>query len=324
MDAGPAPPPSYNAAPEIPTEIFQPLLSIAQRGYDANDIKNWYLTMVRHLRRMGTENADAAYTLITPVSDKKAPIFSDDDSSSTNAPVESYEDHVSPGTVPTGFSWSRSASYEPSIREHIDVPANASAQQIYNPPPEQPQQMQIHIPSSAPPQQLYESSNDRPQSVLLMSANYSPSRSTHPQLDANEILATNAEPVTFATERATSNQWFSPDDFRGGNHQQPQYGQPWGPAPAPYQVAMSNTAMPLLVPFHPPPQQQQPQPEPCYTEDLFAPFSSGLGLSQLANELYTSPFFPTIDIVPSRKRRKVLRSGVKRIAQTLQNSRQSI
>lgn len=340
MDSGPAPPPSYQATPGIPTDIFHPLLKIAQLGYDADNIRQYYLTMLRHLRRMGTDNAEAAYTLVTPISDRKVPFSMEDESSSARPTTESYEDHVSPKTIPTGWSWSRSASYEPSIHEQSDLVASSAPQDIYDLSPEDmhpPQHMQLQIPpgpQQTPTQQSFnhsQISSDRPQSVLVMSANYSPSQSHRPQLDPNEICASSNEQFQFAADpQAQSSQWFSPDDFGGASNMPPPQPQthlaPWPSMhqQAPYQMAMSNTQMPLLVPY---PQQHPPQPQRSFTDsfsDEYAnPFSSGMGLSRLATELYHSPFFPTIDVIPSRKRRKVLKGGVKRIAQSLGTARQT-
>ena len=326
MDSGPAPPPSYNATPEIPPEIFQPLLTIAQRGYDANDIRSYYLIMLRHLRRMGAENAEAAYTLVTPVSDKKVPLFNDEDAGSIEQSTEPSDDHVSPKTNPnaTGWSWSRSPSYEPSYEPSIQATNEISvipfSQQNYDQPAEQQQEAQIEIPPAIPPRPLY--THGRTQSMPVMPAHYGPMQSNGPQFDMNEICQ---EPAPYGGESSRApNQYFSPDAFNGPYHSPPvQFAHPWLPAPntAPYQMAMSNTAMPVLVPFHPPP-QQEPQRQPSYIEDLVAPFSQPTGLSALATELYTSPFFPTIDIIPSRKRRKVLQKGAKRIVQSMQASRQ--
>lgn len=327
MMDGPAPP-SYSASSDIPADIFQALLKIAQLGYEANDIKTYYLTMLRHLRRMGTENAEAAYTLVTPISDRKLPFSqSEDDSSSTYPTTESYEDHVSPKTVPTGWSWSRSASYEPSIHDQNDLVANSAPQDLLEYSPEQlqdTQHTQLQIPQQTPTQQSFDRAVviERPQSIFMMSANYSPSSTSHPQLDVNEIHATTAEPVMFPGHpTAPASQWFGPEDLQPQLPTQPQFVAPWPSLHGQhqYQMAMSNTQMPLLLQY--PQSQPHPQPQRSYTESFTDGFTnawaSGVGLSQLATELYHSPFFPTIDVIPSRKRRKTLKGGVKRIAQSL-------
>lgn len=325
MDSGPAPPPSYSASVDIPTDIFQPLLKIAQLGYDANDIRHYYLTMLRHLRRMGAENAEAAYTLVTPSSDRKLPFStSEDDSSSARPTVESYEDHISPKTCPTSWSWSRSASYEPSIQEQSDLVASSAPSELFDLSPEQfqqPQHVELQMPEPTPTQQSFDRAlHDRRQSVLMTSASYSPTSNSGPQLDVNEINATRAEPVSYpGPPTAHASQWFSPGDFQP--QPQPQFIHPWPSmhGRAPYQMAMSNTQMPLLVPYPqaPPPPMPQRSFTESFADEFINPFQPG-GLSQLATELYHSPFFPTIDVIPSRnKRRKVLKTGVKRIAQSL-------
>ena len=320
-------PPSYSASPEIPADIFQPLLKIAQLGYEANDIRTYYLTMLRHLRRMGAENAEAAYTLVTPISDRKLPLSSsEDDSSSTRPTTESYEDHVSPKTVPTSWSWSRSASYEPSIQEQPDLVASSDPQNLFDLPHDHLQQshnMQLQLPQTTPTQQSFNRvlASERPQSILMMSANYSPSAASQPQLDVNEINATTAESIAFGQPTASASQWFSPDDFQPQPHPQQQYMAPWPSmhGQPQYQMAMSDTQMPLFVQY--PQHQAPPPPQRSFTEsfaDQFSnPWSSAGGLSQLATDLYHSPFLTTIDVIPSRKRRKTLKTGVKRIAQTL-------
>ena len=337
MDSGPAPPPSYSTAiPEIPTDIFQPLLKIAQLGYDANDVQHYYLTMLRHLRRMGTENAEAAYTIVTPISDRKVHLSSDDDWSSARPTTESVEDHVSPKTVPTGWSWSRSASYEPSIQEHNDLVVSSAPSELFDLSPEQlqqPQQMQIQPPEITPTQKSFQhGGHNRQHSILMLPGGYSDPRATRSQFDVSDLNASNEH---LAFPRAESNPWFSHEDYSNPNiiHQppQPQFAAPWPSMlhqQPPYQLAMSTTQMPLLVPYAqgPPAMQHAPQPQRSLTEsfadEMMNPFSNG-GLSQLATELYHSPFFPTIDVIPSRKRRKVLKTGVKRIAQTLGSARQA-
>lgn len=331
MDSGPAPPPSYSSATsEIPVDIFQPLLKIAQLGYDANDVRHYYLTMLRHLRRMGAENAEAAYTLVTPMSDRKLPFSSDEDSSSARPTTESVEDHVSPKTVPTGWSWSRSASYEPSIQEQNDLVPSSAPSELFELSPEQ---MHLQPPEITPTQQSFgQSGHGRHHSVIMLPPNYNDPRATRSQFDLTDL---NASTEHLAFPRAQSNQWFGPEEFTDPNighpHLQPQFAAPWPsmiPQQPPYQMAMSNTQMPLLVPYasappamHPPPGPQRSFTE-SFTDELMNPFSNG-GLSQLATELYHSPFFPTIDVIPSRKRRKVLKTGVKRIAQTLGTARQA-
>lgn len=318
---GPAPP-SYSATPEIPSDIFQPLLKIAQLGYDVNDIRTYYLTMLRHLRRMGTENAEAAYTLVTPISDRKLPFSStEDDASSTYPTTESYEDHVSPKTVPSGWSWSRSASYEPSIQEQSDLVASQELFDLSSEHLHQTQNMQLQIPERTPTQQSFDRAlvNDKPQSIM-MSANYSPPVTS---LNVNEINATTAGPVIFGQPTASASQWFGPDEFQPPPQPQPQvqYIAPWPSmhGQPQYQMSMTNTQMPLLVQYrhaHPPASPQRSFTE-SFADQFSNPWSNAGGLSQLATELYHSPFFPTIDVIPSRKRRKVLKSGVKRIAQSL-------
>lgn len=337
MDSGPAPPPSYSATPEIiPTDIFQPLLKIAQLGYDANEIRQYYLTMLRHMRRMGTENAEAGYTLVTPISDRKLPFSTDDDSSSARPTTESVEDHASPKTVPTGWSWSRSASYEPSIQEHNDLTTSSAPSELFELSPvqlQQPQHLPMQPPDITPTQQSFEQGGrSRQHSILMLPAQFNDPRATRSQFDLSDSHASN-EHLVFPTTQ--SNQWFVPDDLSQTNvaHSQPQYTALWPSMlqhQPPYQMAMSNTQMPLLVPYasappgmHPPPQPQRSFTE-SFTDELMNPgFPSGMGLSQLATELYHSPFFPTIDVIPSRKRRKVLKGGVKRIAQTLGTARQA-
>ena len=335
MDSGPAPPPSYSATPEnVPTDIFQPLLKIAQHGYDANDVKHYYLTMLRHLRRMGTENAEAAYTLVTPISDRKLPFSSDDDSSSARPTTESVEDHVSPKTVPSGWSWSRSASYEPSIQEQNDLVASAAPSELFDLSPEQlqqPQHLQMQPPEITPTQQSFEQSgHNRHHSIIMLPPHFNDPRATRSQFDVSDLNAS-SEHLVFP--RAQSNQWFGHEDFTNPPiaHPQPQFAAPWPSMlqhQPPYQLAMSTTQMPLLVPYASAPPRMHPPPAPQrsftegFTDELMNPFSAG-GLSQLATELYHSPFFPTIDVIPSRKRRKVLKSGVKRIAQTLGTARQA-
>ncbi len=329
MDSGLAPPPAYSGSAEVPTDIFQPLLKIAQLGYDANDIRHHYQTMLRHLRRLGTDNAEAAYTLVTPSSDRKLPFSTrEDDSGSARPTVESYEDHVSPKTCPTSWSWSRSASYEPSIQEQSDLVPSSAPSEMFDLSSEQfqqPQHVQMQIPEPTPTQQSFDRAlQDRPHSVIMMPPNYRPSSSSQQQLDMSEMNASRAEMISFpGPPTAQTSQWFNPEDFQPQPTPQPQFIHQWPSihGQIQYQTAVSNTQMPLLIPY--PQAPLPPQPQRSFTEsfadEFINPFQPG-GLSQLATELYHSPFFPTIDVIPSRnKRRKVLKTGVKRIAQSLGN-----
>ena len=342
METGLPPIPTHAATQDIPSEIYEPLLNIARGGYDANDVRHWYLTMLRHLRRIGVENAEAAYHLATPVSDTspalmdtKAGFLNHEHDTSLHPPTALYSDEVSPKTDP--YMWSKSPSYEPPFEaENHEVlptvsqqpydPSNESPfetrlqapfpeppQQIFNPVSGQAYQMPSQMPYFMPPRQVSESYNI-PQQSALRSANWVPSRSAQGDIDARDFSAATNERLPFSSEARPPNQWFSPNDFGVVNNAPPNH---YMLNSAPYQVAMSNTEMPVLVPYdHGPPAN--------YTSNIVNSLSNVMGMSSLPAELYCSPYLPTIPVIPSRKRRKMLQKGVKKIMQPLQQKRQSV
>ena len=330
MDSGPAPPSSFSASPQVPADLYQPLLLIAQLGYDDNDVRHWFPTVLRHWRRMSAQNAEVASTIGTPVSDSELPLSrSEDDSGSVYPTTESSEDHVSPRTLPIAWTWSRSTSYEPSICEQSDLMANSAPQSLFDFNSEELQQSPLQIPQITPTQQSFNQEHgmrNGPQGTLMMSADYSPAVQ---HLDMDEINASRSQSLTFPV---TADQWLSNEEYpllqQQLLQQQPQFAHPWPsmlptyPSQAPYQMATMASQSPLLVPYT----QSAPLPQRRFTEgfagEFVSPFAPAPGgsLSQLATHLYHSPFFPTIDVIPSRKKRK-LKGGVRRIAQSLGSAR---
>jgi hypothetical protein len=323
MDSGQVPPPSYQAGPEIPTDIFHPLLAIAQRQYDPNDVRKYYLIMLRHLRRMGTSNADAAYSLMTPVSDRKASLPFNDGSCAVPVTGGLTEDHISPKTVPSIEEPAFEPSYEPGQNEHLQI--GSSTQQIYPVMDEGCRPMQVQVSTTPPmmPANVY--SHVQQQGILMTAANTSPLNNPQSHLH-NDIQVTGAEPIQLGlTQQVPQSRWSTPEDFDDENNRPPLPPRfaPTFPLPnhPQYNMMMGNHVMPAAGQFHPPPQQQQMyQAEP---ESILGPLGSSFGISQLSNDLINNPYLPMIDVIPSRKRR-ALHKGVRRITQSIPLPRQSL
>ncbi|KAK3711181.1 hypothetical protein LTR37_009774 [Vermiconidia calcicola] len=320
MDSGHQSSYSHQVEKDIPNDIFQPLLMIAQCGYEPRDIKEWYRTVLRHLRRMGPENADAAYNIASPVPTTKTllPERSENDENTTSG---CPEDHVSPMTVPCSWtsspSYDSSFSFDPSNTGRNRLHVGPTPQPFYDDINEQPYGIQLQLPSSPGHQQVLDFSNDRSRAIAPGSVIASNTAITRqPPLDASRLTPI-FEALLCSHESQSSDQWCSPpisSPVSSKLQLQSHYVQPDSTVPrVPYQLEMSNTAMPLLVPSDPPPRQPS---YPTGPSGLMGSFSTGLGMPQLANGLYASPYFPMIDVIPSRKRRRILGKGVKKITQS--------
>ncbi|KAK3058468.1 hypothetical protein LTR09_000032 [Extremus antarcticus] len=331
MDSGSVPPPSYQAAPEIPTDIFRPLLAIAQRQYDASEVKGYYQIMLRHLRRMGTMNADAAYTILSPISDKKGPLPGQDD------------DQVSPKTVAMNDEPAFEPSYEPGQHDQIQIAT--SSRRSYPVLEEEPRQMDIEVKPALPPR--HDSANfcdSPPEDTSMMLPPTSAESAQHRQSAPRTVsLPTHLQQQQSPYQQA----WLSPEQYHLSHnmgHQQPRFMTPF-PSPAHYHASMNSTPIPFSSPFAPPPQQQHPQQHPQqlpqqhpqqlqqqyqypqqhqYQQDqqmynepeqegFLGPLGNSLGLSNLANNLADGFYYPIVDVIPSRRGRKALMTkGVRR------------
>ncbi|KAK3718491.1 hypothetical protein LTR37_004995 [Vermiconidia calcicola] len=194
MDSGQQSPHSGQAGLNVPHDIFQPLLMIAQCGYEPRDIKEWYRTMLRHLRRMGPKNADAAYNLasLMPTTNTLLPEISEDDALNTTS--GSQEDHVSPMAVPCGWtsspSYESSFSFDPSYTRGNRLHVGPTPQPLYDDIDEC-YGTQLQPPSSPGQQQLLDSSDDRSRAISSGSIVVSnPATTRHSPLDASRLAPT--------------------------------------------------------------------------------------------------------------------------------------
>ena len=303
MEAGLVQAPSFQTSSEIPRAIYQPLLEIAQHGYNANDIKDWYLTISRQIHRIGSENAEAAYNLITTASESFPSFLTAPPVRLLNGDEASNVKNTS--SQNSGFDfWSDSFSFDPF------------------------QGTQLQSSSATPAQSIYQSPNHERQNSMCMSAQWSPSPSTGPEIDVNELSTAANEAAAMISNVTNSSPWFSPGSFSMPN--EPPRSRQTSCSPSqigtsnsfvedlsqsrhqsyspPYHMAMSNAAMPMLMPC------EQRQPSPMLSNAM--PTSLGLSFPS-STGLYSTTFPPPITIIPSRKRRKTLQKGVKKIIQPM-------
>ncbi|KAK5170179.1 uncharacterized protein LTR77_004764 [Saxophila tyrrhenica] len=329
MESGSAPPPSYQDAPEIPSDIFRPLLAIAQRQYEASDVKQYYLVMLRHLRRMGTMNADAAYTILSPVSDRKSALPGLDGSHI----VQTLDDEqVSPKTNLMNEEPTFEPSYEPGQSDQLHIATSAHHYPILN---EVSRQIGAELPPALPPRHDSQQFCESPPQDMLMVLPTSTAASEH---NAARAVSLPTPPFGTPQQQPYHNPWLSPEQFHASHHlgqQQPRgFMLPFTQPPASYHASIANT-----LAFHPPPQPQPhphsqpyPQDQQMYSSEsdgFLGPLGTSLGLSQFANnfadEFYSSPLFPMIDVIPSRKRRKALmQKGVRRFTGGIQMGGQGV
>lgn len=327
--------PADPAAQDIPNDIYQPLLKIARSGYDANDVKQWYLTMLRHVRRIGTENAEAAYDFATPVSDVTSPLFDskvgrpeDGEQPPVYAPAGLYISGVSPGT--DSRMGSNSPSCESYIGQGVANVESVPSQQVYHLSDGPAATTTQPISLAEPLQTAYDASigvsrpthgllpalqlqtNSNPlqpyQSNAAVHASWNHPRAISAEFNAGQSGALNNTTFAHHNQPQNANQWFGPNHFNSMNTPPPaQYGYP----NAPYQTAMSSTAMPVLIPYeHSPPAD--------YPPTLMDNLSTAFGFS-IPSEMYSTQYLPAIPVIPSRKRRnRMLQKGVKKITEQLQ------
>lgn len=327
-------------SPTVPSSIYQPLLRMAQQGYDANDIKLWYLTVCRHLKRIGVENASVAYSMSPPLRthlptaasiETPSRLLSEEDISSLRASTILPQDGPSPKTEIN--AWTNNYSFDPFGDTQLQL-GSASEQTLQN--FEQPNDNRLVPPVPAlPVQDHMEPRNDNNPNVRL-SAHWSPTAAAAAEIDVNELssAATAAtEAVAYGTNRLGTNPWYSPEDFRTINNAQATRASLYS---TPYQMSMSTTAVPLLVPydqqrphqnppvptFDPPPTQPYGHSRSYSVGQSIAP-PSGMSFSSSFDNPHSFLYSPTISVIPSRKRRKLLQRGVKKIIQPLQAQRQA-
>lgn len=285
MDAALAQLPTYHLRSSIPHEIYQPLLDIAQQGYDANDILQWYLSIKRDLHRIDTANVAVQYSLTPPFSvcspvphDPPAPLFSNEHTSPVDANIRPQDFYEAPQT--NLDLWSGPFSLFPSEQNQLNVTTS----------------------TSIPPLRIGQSAAENQNSIVHLSSPWSPTAPTFPNLEVNELSAVGNEAEKPSNHIINSLQWFSPDSLNAINNVSRKRS---ASDSSPYHVAISNTAMPLLVPSE------------TSTQTSGSPFVPVTTSTEVT-------YLPPISIIPSRKRRKTLPKGVKKFIQPLQLQKQSI
>lgn len=329
MDAGSAPPPCYQAGPDVPTDIFKPLLFIAQQNYHPDEVKEYYRTMVRHLRRMGAQNVDAAYTLMTPASDRKVSLPVSE-AAMIQATIEQSDDHVSPKTVPILEEPAFEPSYEPGQFDHLETgPSTDSGYAVLD---ESLTPVSIEVP---PPQPPRPNAQQQQQSTLMMTTSFDPPPTRPIAMDQGHARSISADHIPFTmplqqmqTQWLPQNAVFNPAS--SPPLQEGRFAPTCTPSPMPHQMALPNNALGFGNPFPSVPQQHQQQqmyyhPQQVNSADNFhGPLSNNFGISNFSHDLYSNSLFPMIDVIPSRKRRKALQKGVRRITQSIPLPRQGL
>jgi hypothetical protein len=325
MDAGSAPPPCYQAV-DVPTDIFKPLLEIAQRNYHPDEIREYYRTMVRHLRRMGAQNVDAAYTIMTPASDRKISLPVGEAALIQVTTTES--DHVSPKTVPILEEHAFEPSYEPGQFDHLHT--NQTTECAYPIMEENLTPVSMEVPPPQPPRPIAQ--QQQQQNVLMTTTSFDPPPVRPLGMDHMHARSVSADQLPYTMgQQQLQPQWMpQPGMLNSASSpplEQARFVPNGTPSPMPYQMTVPQNPVQFANPFQPPPPQQQMMyhhPQQADSADDFrgGPLSNTLGLSNFSHDLYSNSLYSMIDVIPSRKRRKQLQKGVRRITQSIPLPRQ--
>jgi len=255
--------PSFSPIVDIPDDIYRPLLIIAQRGYEAEDVLQYYLAIQHQLSQLHPTTAVSPYSLTPPVSacsprtvEPDTTVLRYRDSSSPMYHALSSAQIETPH-VEQGF-WSSDNIYRATGYEHsvpspsisgLDPEPSSAAHWIPSAPITSGLQLVGNVVDVG--DFLDEDVRQDPQSVR---------RPSQPILDT---------PDGSSRKRKASDS-------------------------SPYEIAMSSTAMPILV----------PTTLPCSNSGMpYVPFMTMPGYANL----------PEISVIPSRKRAKATPKGVKTI-----------
>lgn len=274
MDADLATLPTPQSNTNVPYDIYLPLLQIARIGYDANDVKSWYATILDQLL-----HADMNYPVSTSDSNSIALVPSLDGTISSAADTSTIETNLCSSYVGN----SNSLSFDAYTANDMAAASPHSAPSTYEPP--------------------------TPAYDATSNFDFHPSPSYQPQFTPPLPVRTQVGPSTpvyssaqFANQSTNAPMWAQPQRFDDYDDYPRKRSISQSPR---YEMAMSSTAMPLLIP----------------STECSPPMPS----SSLA-PIYTSTevmYLPPIAIIPSRKRRKGGSKGVKKFIQPLHVSRQS-
>lgn len=310
---------------EIPAQVYQQLLNVALLGYDSNDVKIWYENLQQHLRRIGAMNPLVTYGGITPASDysldARTATFLNTDSAArrmTAATIESCTSSAS--ALPTTEEALNNGDFSDQIPIYTTASLDSGSQQYtprsYNNYCDTPQ----HLDSTREPSQS--------QSHL---ANWSPAPSSAAEQEAFALSMSmpNNNPVAFAGETTTPNTmsypWFSAQDVSSipGTTSQIPYPLSQSAQHLPtqqqtylapdYNTQLSGASMPVIVPYA----TTSSTGNNHYTKAAAIPTAPGASLYSSS-----SGYFPIIHVSSSRRRRKALQKGVKKIVQPLTGRRQ--
>jgi len=319
-------------ANEIPNDVYHHLFTVALLGYDADDVKAWYQTMLRQLCRINTNthNSQAGYGGMTPASeysiDARNAAFVDAGNASRRMTAPAIEPCMS-STIALPSTEENIASTE--FMEPIPIYTNTSpdsGSQQYTP--------QSYSTYCSTPHHL--DTTPEPLQTQLQTANWSPAPSSTAEPDMYTLSVSTAmssnNPVAFAGESATHNTfnfpWFSAQDTSSmststpqlsypsshGLRSQPQLSGPQGSFLAPdYNTQLSGASMPVIVPYA----TTSSASNSNYTKAAAIPTGPGASLYSSSNG-----FFPIIHVSSSRRRRKALQKGVKKMVQPLTGRRQ--
>lgn len=330
---------SQQPARDIPTEIYDSLWNIAMHGYQAEHVNLWYQTILHDLRQIASDNlqpeASGAGLHVDAIMGQCTD-FLDTESAARRATLATTDSCISP----TANFNALPSTELPQLDGNVAPTAAAYGQSTHDStsqPYSTPQSYQTY---TTTPQHL-DTTPEPPQNQQLI-PNWSPAPSSsaaEPDLYAISAAASlsNGNLMAFAGEPTNGvppYHWFSTQDI-GSLHtrtrsqqshisqhslapsnqdlfQLPQQHQAQQPYLAPeYNTQLSGTAMPVLVPY------ASSASNGNYTKAAAIP--TGPGASFYSS---SAGYFPIIHVSSSRRRRKAIQKGVKKMVQPLKGRRQ--
>lgn len=265
--------PSFSPLVNIPDDIYRPLLMIAHRGYDAEDVLQHYLAIQNQLTQLHPPTAVSPYSLTPPVSA----------CSPRSAEYEATTYHAEHGSSPMYHRMSSAQLESPHIEPAFWANGYTSKAT-----------MDSHF---LPP-----SSSNGLGLAPSLAGHWSPAAHVTSTLESDgsvtlgdNFVDIDAQESPHSTQRPTQPPFDAPNNTLRKRKASDS---------SPYEIAMSSTAMPILV------------PSTLAAPDSGVPYVPFITMPGYAN-------LPEISVIPSRKRAKATPKGVKTIRRPVDSGQPS-